>query len=470
MLPISQSETDPIRDRSASRPGTPGSLTSPDARDAPGALTAITEPQPGEDTWDRIGRAIDRFLPTELHVRLLCLLLLASLLLRLLWLGRPDGALIFDERYYVNAARVILGIPPGQNTYADKPFGLDPNTEHPPLAKLLVAGSMLLLGDRPLGWRMPSVLFGTASILLLYGVARRLGAGRDVALLAAALLAFDNLVFVHSRIFTLDIFQLGFMLLGLYWYVAGRPTPAGVGFALAALCKIGGAFALPAIVAYEGLRVVRAHQPWKLAWHEARRRLTRTALTFSVVFLLLLGIMDRVWVGYAQPLEHVQRIVGYGAALRRAAPSGIESYPWQWLWNDTEIPYIRVEQQVKAGDEVLETRPIVLFPGAMNPYVLQLWPFGLAFAAWAWWRRRPGADLAALALAWFAMTYAPFYAATLFGQRISYLFYFLPTLPAVALAGSYFLLRAGLPRLVVGVYLAAVMLGFYGYFPFKPVP
>ena len=172
-----------------SAPGTLGSPKTPAEQAAPAERPAIAVTRPDEDGWDRLGRAVNRLLPGALHLRLLWLLLLASLLLRLLWLGRPDGALIFDERYYVNAARVILGIPPGQNTYTDRPLGLDPNTEHPPLAKLLVAGSMLLLGDNPAGWRMPSVLLGTASILLLYGVARRLGAGRDVALLAAALLA-----------------------------------------------------------------------------------------------------------------------------------------------------------------------------------------------------------------------------------------------------------------------------------------
>ena len=91
--------------------------------------------------------------------------------------------------------------------------------------------------------------------------------------------------------------------------------------------------------------------------------------------------MDRLWVGYSQPFEHLQHIFSYGQILRRQAPSGIESFPWQWLWNDVQIPYIKVEQQVKVGDEIRENRPIVLFLGAMNPFVLALWPFALAFVA-----------------------------------------------------------------------------------------
>jgi predicted membrane-bound dolichyl-phosphate-mannose-protein mannosyltransferase len=425
---------------------------------------------PGQRSAGRIGQAINRLLPAELHVQLLWGLLAVSVMLRLFWLAQPNGALIFDEKYYVNAARVILGIPPSQDVYQDAMPGWDPNTEHPPLAKLLVAGSMLVLGDTPSGWRLPSVVLGTLSILLMYGITRRVGADAYTGLLAAGLLAFDNLMFVHSRIFTLDVFQLTFMLLGVYWYLGGRSSLAGVGFAMAALCKLGGIFGIFAMVGYEGLLLVRSDRPGRDAWRRAAHRLARTVLAFGIVFLILLGLMDRLWVGYAQPVEHIQRIVGYGTALRRALPSGIESYPWQWLWNDTEIPYIRVEQQVKNGNEVVETRPVVLFLGAMNPYVLQLWPLGLAFATYAWWRRRPDGKLGALALAWFAMTYAPFYATTLLNQRISYLFYFLPTLPAVALAGSSFLLCAGLPRLVTWVYIAAVLLGFYGYFPFKLVP
>ena len=96
--------------------------------------------------------------------RLLVFAVLASVVLRVAWITEPcrtpcrsaaDHTLIFDETYYVAAARVIDGLPPlrGQQHYADVPAGVDPNAEHPQLAKLVIAGSIRLLGDGPWAWR-----------------------------------------------------------------------------------------------------------------------------------------------------------------------------------------------------------------------------------------------------------------------------------------------------------------------------
>ena len=41
--------------------------------------------------------------------RVLALVLLVAFVTRAIWLALPTGALIFDEAFYVNAARVILG-------------------------------------------------------------------------------------------------------------------------------------------------------------------------------------------------------------------------------------------------------------------------------------------------------------------------------------------------------------------------
>lgn len=448
-----------------------------DARAVVDERPAPARDVPAEDVWDRLGGAVDRALPQALHQRLLFLLVLASLLLRLLWLPLPEGALVFDEKYYVNSARVLAGIPPSRDAYLDKPLGLDPNVEHPPLAKVITSWSIRLFGDNPYGWRLPSVLFGTLAVLLTYRIGRRLSGDPYVGLLAAALLAFDNLVFVHSRIFTLDISMLALLLLGFDLYLGGRPSWAGLALAAAALCKLPGGFGLLVLGAYEVLRLYpRPSGGWSLRpdadWspRPAIRRLSRLGLAFALAFLLLLGLLDRLYTEFPHPLAHLQHISDYAQLLRRQVPSGVESLPWQWLWNDVEIPYLKVEQQVRVGDELRENRPLVLFRGAMNPYVLDLWPLGLAFAAWVWWRRQPGANLAAMSLAGFAMLFLPFVAASLIGQRISYIFYFLPTLPAIVLASSGFLLGAGLPRVVLWAYLAAVLLGFYGYFPFRPVP
>src|SRR6202521_4586321 len=71
-----------------------------------------------------------------------------SLAARAAWLSDPCASpcrgpaahsLIFDEVYYVNAARRIDGIAvPQHQSYAGDPAGQDSNSEHPQFAKLFI--------------------------------------------------------------------------------------------------------------------------------------------------------------------------------------------------------------------------------------------------------------------------------------------------------------------------------------------
>ena len=161
-----------------------------------------------------------------------------SLAARAAWLSEPCQSpcrsssariLIFDERYYVNAARVIAGIqPPAGEPYAGSPLGDDPNAEHPQLAKLIIAGSIELFGDGPFAWRLGSLVAGTLAILGMFALVRAAGGGPWTALAAAALMAADNLMIVHGRIGTLDVYALAAMVWGAALYLRGRPLAAGV--------------------------------------------------------------------------------------------------------------------------------------------------------------------------------------------------------------------------------------------------
>jgi hypothetical protein len=104
----------------------------------------------------------------------------------------------------------------------------------------------------------------------------------------------------------------------------------------------------------------------------------------------------------------------------------------------------------------------------MNPVLLAgLW---LAFpmAAWLAWRRKH--RVALWALVWAAASYLPFVALAIFQARITYIYYFLPVIPALAVAVAALLLRSGLPRLVSGTFLIAFLAAVAAYYPFRQIP
>jgi len=407
----------------------------------------------------------------DLYDRLFLVLLVVDIVLRALWLDKPHGSLIFDEWYYVNVARVILRLPQsvgsnGVAPYPDAPPGLDPNHEHPPLAKLIIALSMYFLGDNGFGWRIPSVIFGAIAVLIFYLLMKKITNYKMVPLVAAFLFSFDNLVFIQSRIAILDIFTLTFMLLAVYWYFSDHLYLSALTLSLSTLSKATGAAGFLLIGGFHLVKFLAGRSKTR-SRNELLRWFEKYIAVYAISFLAILTILDRLWVGYSSPLAHLEYILNYSTALVSACPNGIISCPWQWLLNQIQIPYLVVNVQVTAGS-VNKSFSSVSFLGAMNPAVLYLAIPAMLYAAYDYYQKK--SDISLLSLVWVAVTYLPYFPAVIFGNRVTYIFYFLMAMPGVCAAIAHMIADQNPPKLVLIFYLAVVVLIFYFMFPFKMVP
>ena len=409
---------------------------------------------------------------TSAKAPLLALLVVSVLSLgaRSLFLGEPcmspctqatDHTLIFDEAYYVNAARVIAGIrPPSGAHYNDAPLGTDPNAEHPQGAKLIMAAAIEIFGDGPFAWRIGSLIMGSIAILGMFALMRAAGADRWMAVLAAALMAADNLLLVMGRIGTLDIYGVAMMIWGVALYVRGRPVAGGVALAVATAFKEVSPYALLVILLLElGRLLVARRDPAAPADWNVRAAAKRVAANWFVtagVFVGLLAIMDLIATPYADsqaklitggPFAEILHIINYAKGLTSPkGPQGIASYPWQWLIDLKPILYLRINPSLP-GHGLYAIHPVVAFWGMVSPPILGLAMPALAFAAYRIARRRPREAAAAvshaerevpiLGLAWFLGTWLPFALQSLIDQRTSYLYYMVVVMPGIYVAVSW---------------------------------
>jgi len=174
----------------------------------------------------------------------------------------------FDEVHHVPAARQML-----------EPVMPSPllNPTHPPRANELMAVSIRVFGDAPLGWRNPSVPFGSLAIVAMYLCGLALFTAQGPAVASALIAFFNQMVFVQSRIAMPDISALAFGLLAIAAFISGfrkrRPhlwfALAGLAFGLSIACKWRGLFALAICIVI--VAVIRLMQSWQFADYALRR-------------------------------------------------------------------------------------------------------------------------------------------------------------------------------------------------------
>ncbi|HPK16069.1 MAG TPA: phospholipid carrier-dependent glycosyltransferase [Clostridia bacterium] len=111
----------------------------------------------------------------------------------------------FDELYHARTAYEHLnGLKPYENS-------------HPPLGKIFIMLGIAVFGMNPLGWRIVGALFGVGMVPILYAFGKRLFKNSEYALLVAVLFAFDFMHYTQTRIATIDVYGVFFIILMFYY-------------------------------------------------------------------------------------------------------------------------------------------------------------------------------------------------------------------------------------------------------------
>lgn len=152
-----------------------------------------------------------------------------------LWGLETPHILVFDEIHYVPAARALLDL--------RGPV----NTEHPLVAKELIAAGMMLFGDNPFGWRFFSTIAGSATLMGVFAITFLLFQRVRPAVMASAYTLLGFMLYVQARIAMIDGYLAAFTILAiaaLLWAMRAPPDKAwrrlivsGVLFGLAVATK-----------------------------------------------------------------------------------------------------------------------------------------------------------------------------------------------------------------------------------------
>ena len=408
----------------------------------------------------------------------LCVLLYAFTQAALLLDIESVGKHIFDERYYVPAAKQWTA------------FADSTNLEHPPLGKQLIGIGIALWGDRPLGWRFMSTVFGSLTVvgMFLWGTAlfRSAGAGLVTALVTLG----NQLLYVQSRVGMLDVFMVGFMVFALAAVTrAGDPSLprprvrrlllfAGPIFGLATACKWTGAvaWALAAAAVVGAWLAARASVAARRSATDAlpaeytpRPFASLTADDLVAAFVVfpaaayLMTFLPYLWV-HRQPRYGLLDLLAMQKQIwdlqQQVTAPGSYASPWTaWPLMRRPVWYLFAFEPGRTAIQC------VLFIG--NPLVL--WGGLAALAICVFDAIKRGSRTAAAIVICWATLYLSF---ALIPRRVGYFFYYYPAALTLSLAWVHVLrrwndnLRIGPLRVrwLSAAFVAATFVFFFYFF------
>jgi 4-amino-4-deoxy-L-arabinose transferase-like glycosyltransferase len=404
-------------------------------------------------------------------------------------MSTPSDGYVFDEAHYVPAALKTLNLEPA-------------NIEHTPLAKIVVAISIAVFGNYWLAWRLPIVIMSVLSIYVFYLIANRF-LDKKYALIASAFLSFDILYFVNGSIFILDFPAILFGLVGIEMYFSKKYKWSAAAFAISFLMKDLGLFFLLTTLIYHLL----TH--FSIRKYFNKINLRKFASFFLILLLvgggglwvydivykptastvLVQNINENIIVGtngttlttvtstinstilkyITNPVEHMIFSLGYFYGLAPTInPTDVDMRPpWSWILPIGDVfnspHYFTVA--VTTGDV---TKITVDYVSQITPTIAYMFVPILAVAL-LFLIRKKDTSLPLFYISWITSSYLPWLLFGIFLQKMTFNYYFIYTIPALALGIPFFWnslpISGKIKDIALLVHLGITILFFIAFFP-----
>lgn len=380
------------------------------------------------------------------------LIIAFALILRLWRLNLPKGY-IFDEVYYAKNANSLI-----RNGVELNAQGLAEFIVHPPLGKWLIGIGIKVFGNDEFGWRISAAVIGTLSVVLIYLITKELFKSVFLSNVAAALMAFDGLALVMSRVALLDIFLLFFILLAFYFLIKNYLWLSGAAIGLAASTKWSAIFLIPFFI----LLTLNYLQIEPVKW---LKRAAQFIFLPSLVYLLswsgwifTSGGWDRqsgsnvftsLWKYHIEILDFHRNLV---------ETHSYAANPWSWLILGRPTSFF---YETPSGCGVSSCSQEILAIGTPILWWAGIFAIALTFGFFVTNRDR----ISMIILAGIAGTYLPWF---LIQSRTTFYFYAISILPFLILALIYsfnWALKYGDYRKQIIGFLVVVALNFIYFLP-----
>lgn len=370
-----------------------------------------------------------------------------------LWRSDTPKGYIFDEVYYAKNAYSLItsGVELDQQ-------GASEFVVHPPFGKWLIGIGIKLFGNNEFGWRSSSALFGSASVLLIYLITKRLFKSEFLALLAAVLMAVDGLSLVMSRVALLDIFLMFFILLTFHFLLKENYGLSGMAIGLGLSTKWSAAFLIPILL----LLTIKIKE---VNLSQILKRVGQFIfLPMAIYFTSWIGwfISDKGWARNSGS-NPITSLWNYHLEILNFHTNLVETHsysanPWSWLvlGRPTSFYYQSGNScgAAECAQEILALGTPILW-----------WSAVIAVGITLGFYINTSNRSAEIVLAGFAGTYLPWF---IFQDRTMFYFYSITTLPFLILALVYcfdLLLKYRDYQRVIVLFIITVAINFIYFLP-----